>query len=210
MGELSKRGRPVFFRPWQVRMAPVPTATVTLDPREGHFGVTLSNSKVAYGCKIDDANPRDLVYLAGLRPGMVITKINDESVSSHDDLLQVMEQSRALMKKIKITYLTEKDAVIQGKRETASICKFLFILLLVFCSFFGAVYTGVIEPKKIYKSFMPPPPPPDPNAPKTGMAGEIAARSRGLEPCQCMYSSLPDLRVVRARARGCAELARTV
>jgi len=158
-----------------VRMAPVPTATVTLDPREGHFGVTLSNSKVAYGCKIDDANPRDLVYLAGLRPGMVITKINDESVSSHDDLLQVMEQSRALMKKIKITYLTEKDAVIQGKRETASICKFLFILLLVFCSFFGAVYTGVIEPKKIYKSFMPPPPPPDPNAPKTGMAGEIAS-----------------------------------
>lgn len=63
--------------------------TITIDPSNGHLGVTL-RAYAREGVRIEDCDPKDLVARAGLAAGDVITSVNGKSVSGHAETLHLI------------------------------------------------------------------------------------------------------------------------
>jgi predicted metalloprotease with PDZ domain len=105
--------------------------TITVDTREGHLGVDISNSDVCAGVKIDKVNQRDLLAAAGLRAGMVITQIDGQAVGEHEVAMEMMNGAKSAEKKISLTVLSSDEAVEQAKLERADAKKVLLWTLLV-------------------------------------------------------------------------------
>lgn len=123
--------------------------TITVDTREGHLGLDISDSTVCQGCKVDNVHPKDLCALAGLKAGMVITHINDEAFSSHDLMMSTMNEAKALQKKITLVALTEEEAVEEGAVEWAMTKKWMVRIAMIVAVIIVAVVMmfkfGVIE-----------------------------------------------------------------
>ena len=73
---------------------------VSIDTREGHFGVTLISTKKCYGVEVDAVHPKDLFALAGIRAGMVMTKIDGRVPDGHPDAMYLLEYAAGKQKKV--------------------------------------------------------------------------------------------------------------
>lgn len=130
-----------------------------IDTREGHLGVTLSTSTVTDGVRIDALFEKDLVYLAGLRVGMVITHVSEVGVYDHEHAMDIMNTARDASKKLKIVYLTEQAAAEQGASNSVTRRRrWMSVLFTLVVSIALAFQMGVHT--KVLDAMTPPPPAP--------------------------------------------------
>jgi predicted extracellular nuclease len=113
-------------------------SVVTVDSREGHFGVTLATSDVCEGVKIIRLNSKDLFYRAGLRAGHVVIKVNGRSVSNHERALDTLNECKAAQTKCQVEYTTEDAAALRGAAETKTRHRTVLLLLVGLALFIGA------------------------------------------------------------------------
>lgn len=93
---------------------------VTIDAREGHFGISLSTSTVCAGVHVDNVVPRDLCALAGIRSGCVITHLDGRGVSEHAEAMETLDDAKSAEKKVTFVWLDAEGAKEQGASESAS------------------------------------------------------------------------------------------
>lgn len=105
--------------------------SLTIDTREGHLGIDVSNSTVCTGVNVDKVHPKDLCALAGLKASMVITSVNGVAVYEHEGAMELMKEAKAKETKLTLEYLTEAAAKEQGAVEWASQKKWLLRGLLI-------------------------------------------------------------------------------
>uniref|UniRef100_A0A7S2IPB6 PDZ domain-containing protein n=1 Tax=Haptolina brevifila TaxID=156173 RepID=A0A7S2IPB6_9EUKA len=155
------------MRSWPLRNRTIMASTITVDTREGHLGITCSTADVCYGVHVDNVSPKDLLALAGLRAGMVITKINGKKVSDHERAAKLWTRCQNKGEKLTIEYLTKEVAEEVGRKQTMRELKcYGFIMVLMFVGII-ALFSWVYVNK-------PPTPDPstlearDPGPPKTG------------------------------------------
>ena len=68
--------------------------TISIDSREGHFGVTLSTSESCYGAKVDHVHAQDLFARAGVKSGCVITHVNGTAVDTHASAMDLLSDAQ--------------------------------------------------------------------------------------------------------------------
>ena len=134
---------------------PMPT-TITVDTREGNLGVDISNSDECAGAKVDKVHPRDLLALAGLRAGMVITKVDGQVldcgvqvVPYHRVAMDLMTAAKNAEKKLTLTVISAEEAKEQGKIEWQSKKKtllyWLLALVVFYVLYFVAAKQGIFD-----------------------------------------------------------------
>lgn len=84
--------------------------TVTIDTKSGHMGVTLSNSELSSGVRVDACHPDDLVSKAGIRQGDVLVRLNGKPVDTHVQALAVFEAAANADGALLVEYVAEADA----------------------------------------------------------------------------------------------------
>ena len=65
---------------------------VTLDTRDGHVGITVSNA--AQGVRLDAVNECDIAFKAGLREGDVILAVNERAVDGHAEAIAMIDSAQ--------------------------------------------------------------------------------------------------------------------
>ena len=122
--------------------------TLTVDTREGHLGITTSNASVCAGVSVDALHAKDLLALAGLQAGMVITHVDGVAVEDHQYCQELFGQAKAEQKKLTLAYLTADEARAQGELEWNQTKKILYRVLLVLvavaCLVVAAVQQGYL------------------------------------------------------------------
>ena len=68
--------------------------TITLDTRNGHVGITVSNAAQGPGVQLDAVNECDIAYKAGLRQGDVILAINERPVDGHAEAIAMIDSAQ--------------------------------------------------------------------------------------------------------------------
>ena len=130
------------------------------DAKAGHLGVTLTTAEHNLGALVEAAHPSDLVALAGLKAGHVITAINSTAVTDHEQALSLMLAAEG---SLTISYLTADDAAIEAKAakakyELSSPKRSLGMIVIVFIVIaLGAIYF-LINNDAVLKMLQPSPP----------------------------------------------------
>lgn len=122
---------------------------ITIDTREGHLGIDISDSSVCSGVNIDSTHPKDLCYAKGLRASMVIVKVDGTSVDSHASAMELMQAAKAEGKKLTIEYLSPSEAEARGAAEWQTQKKWiirglLFVVVLI-CGLVAAFSSGMLK-----------------------------------------------------------------
>jgi len=140
--------------------------SLTIDTREGHLGIDVSNSTVCTGVNVDKVHPKDLCALAGLKASMVITSVNGVAVYEHEGAMELMKEAKAKETKLTLEYLTEAAAKEQGAVEWASQKKWLLRGLLIVLALVALAAAYVVSNGGLAKVLGI-----DPNATSAGAAG---------------------------------------
>lgn len=82
-------------------------STATIDPSQGHLGITLKGN---HGVKVESVETGDLCHRAGLRDGDWINSINGETVNTHDQALFLLNMCVKRGQTIEVAYMQPKTA----------------------------------------------------------------------------------------------------
>ena len=63
-----------------------------IDLKKGHAGVVLRNYEAGFGVEVEDVDPADLFFKAGLRAGDVIHAFNGEPIDGHEAALKTIQE----------------------------------------------------------------------------------------------------------------------